>query len=118
MQEYQQIHQHLLRQEIVVNGKKLSATDYFDYEKDKLKDVFARYFDFCITALKRTEDKYNTKPSFAIYLKDFSVNARAGLIKENFLILFNMGLIANLYPFFIEHRFDFMRSVYNRFEVI
>ncbi|MEI6949616.1 hypothetical protein V9K67_20685 [Paraflavisolibacter sp. H34] len=118
MIDYQNVREYLLNQDIILNGVKLSESDYFNYEKDELKNVFEQYFDFCLNALRRNEDKYQIRPSFVIFLNNFSVNARAGLVNGNFLILLNMGLIANLYPFFLDYRFNLRRPIYNKFEVI
>jgi hypothetical protein len=118
MMDYADIRKFLSELEIEVNGLRLSDADYYVYENDDLKEVFGQYFEFCFQALKRTEDRYCIKPSFAAYLNDLSVNAKAGLVEDNFVILFNMGLIANLYPFFLNYRFDFNKKAYKRFELI
>jgi hypothetical protein len=118
MTDYQKIREYLLTQDILIKGVKMSEADYFEFDKDDLKEVYADYFNFCINALKRTEVKYQIYPSYAIYLNNFSVNAMAGLINQNFLILFNMGLITNLHRFFTEIRFDFSNPVYSDFNMM
>jgi hypothetical protein len=111
MDTYQDIKKYLESKNLV------GSAEIYDYSKDDLKDHFDELFNFCIVNLRTKCEKYKIQPSSLYFVKDFSINAKANRLGDDFIIGINMGTIVNLYPFFTEPRFDFAKKPFYKYEI-
>lgn len=78
--------------------------DIYDYTPDELSEVFERYYQYCQKALTEYSLEFDIQPSTFYYRNDFSINAAAGKVQNDYIIRVHMGLIVTLYnKFYAEN---------------
>lgn len=64
----------------------------FDYSNDDYNEDFAKFFHFGQGAFEQYKH-YNIQPGIFVFNETISLNARAGFVKEHYVIDYNMGTL-------------------------
>ncbi len=96
MNDYQKICKELIEKNVI------AANDIFEYEYSPLKDIYNNYFEYCQGYLVNYCQDYNIQPARIYFRTEFGVNARAGILKDYFVIGINMETIQKTYDLFYE----------------
>ena len=96
MHDYNKVIQELIRLGII------DSSEIFDYEFSPLKEIYQNYFDYCQENLLNHCHEYNIQPARFFFSNNYGVNAKAGLIKDYFVIGVNMDTIHTAYELFYE----------------
>lgn len=78
--------------------------DMFDYTNNDPYKVVENYFQFCQTNLSERCEEFNIQPALIYIRQKMEVNARAGKIKDHYIIAVNFGTILTLFRLFSDHR--------------
>lgn len=99
----------------ILSKKILSPNDIFDFELSPYKSQFEKIYESLFKILDYESEKYSLKNCYLLYLNDLSINAKAGTIDGNNLILINCGTILWQLQNTIENeQFQKYNEKYNR----
>lgn len=70
-----------------------STDEIYSFSETPYEQQFESYYDFCRSNLNIVSEKYSIQPNIFVYYNSFSVNAKAGVKNDHFVIAVNSGLI-------------------------
>jgi hypothetical protein len=75
----------------------ISEENIYDFEKDRLKSFYQRYFDWCIDNLSDYSKTFGIEPSYFYYWDTQEINAEASLIRGKYIIRFSTAYMEVLH---------------------
>ena len=82
----------------------LENADIFDYRDTPNEDLYNGLYTFCRENLNINSEKENIVPNVFIFSNSYSINAKAGLVKNHFAIVINMGLMQSCITNYFENK--------------
>lgn len=70
-----------------------STDEIFSYDETPYEQQFHSFYDFCRKNLDINSQVYSLNPNIFVYLNNFSVNAKAGIKNNYYIIGINSGLM-------------------------
>lgn len=82
----------------------LDNADIFDFRGLPIQEHFEGLYKFCRNNLDINSEKENIAPNIFLYTNSFDINAKAGFIKGQNVILINLGLMKNCLLSYSENK--------------
>lgn len=84
-----------------------STDEIYSFSETPYEQQFESYYDFCRSNLNIVSEKYSIQPNIFVYYNSFSVNAKAGVKNDHFVIAVNSGLIVwSIQNFLMNENYD------------
>lgn len=90
--------------ENLIKNSILNSDDIFDYRGLPIEEHFDGLYKFCRENLDINSERENISPNIFIYTNFFDVNAKAGFVNGQNVILINLGLMKNCLSNYLENK--------------